>query len=425
MTAHPSLTTSRLAALSLSPSRIAQLGVKHDSPRVDDAEDGDAVSFDRRHKDKQPPSDSVDDKNYPGDGSEGMKHASLTVPRPDVSRRSSTLDSLSDEGEDVDGFAVGTEDTGSPGDRDVHGGSGKERAVSELERIRDAPASNPSEQSPVPSTIPITAAGSSRQRSPPPSYEHAILPSALHQSSLSPLRNDRAQEQESSQPMSARRRGKQRDMGDSGRDGGVVRGSGGGGMLELLPNSDTSDGEEVFLRQTAGSSSPPTRRREEPSHTPRQDRPQAVLLASHLGKPSSVRRKRPPILTTTRARSSYTGPVEMIDRSGEGWAESMVNEDDDTGTETGYDMTPDGETPVRPAFLSGTSSFIRALPSPSSGAFTKDARILGWKIVGGRTKSVQHRADEGGHDSGVEELEKPRLGAYVGTYPFYTLARPF
>lgn len=241
--------------------------------------------------------------------------------------------------------------------------------------------------------------------------------------------------------MSARRRGKQRDMQDTEREDGaggrcVERGE--GVMLELLANSDTSEGEEMFPENTARSSPPQAIRQQENDPTPWQDRaPDSVLLAPQLGKPSPVRRKRPPILSsTTRSRSSYTGPVEMIDRSGEGWAESMVDEEDDAVPATGYDVASSPDTPLRLALLSGTSSsFIRALPSPSSGAFTQDARILGWKIVGGKSKMPRDRdrhgrrlGDEmsfrtGENDSGVDDPQKPGVGAYGGMSRFIVFVR--
>lgn len=239
--------------------------------------------------------------------------------------------------------------------------------------------------------------------------------------------------------MSARRRGKQRDMQDTEREdgaGGRRLERGEGVMLELLANSDTSEGEEVFPEHTARSSPPRANRQQENDPPARQDRAShSVLLAPQLGKPSPVRRKRPPILSsTTRTRSSYTGPVEMIDRSGEGWAEAMVDDEDHAVPPTGYDVTPHLDTPTRSVLLSSsTSSFIRALPSPSSGAFTQDARIVGWKIVGGKSRTPRDRdrndwrfgneavMGTGEHDSGVDDPQKPGIGAYVGTSRFIVL----
>jgi hypothetical protein len=124
----------------------------------------------------------------------------------------------------------------------------------------------------------------------------------------------------------------------------------------------------------------------------------------------------------------------MIDRSGEGWAESLADEEAEAVPEGGYDFSPQLDTPTRPALLSGSSSsFIRALPSPSSGAFTQDARILGWKIIGGRYKTTRDRNGNGretgngmwsgreDHDSGIDDPQKPGIGAYVGALPFCNL----
>lgn len=441
MTAHPSLTTSRLAALSLSPSRIAQLGVKQGSRGSSDNGETDALT--RGNKGEPSGNTSADGKsNHEGD-SEERKGSSLNVPKPEIKRRSSSLNSLSDDGDDdgdgADGFATGDESESSGDGRNVGLGSGKEAVVVSQEPMRNARTTDNSASIPVPTTVSShPAASTSRERSPPPSYDYAILPSSLHQSTLTSPSNNHTQN-EDAESMSARRRGKQRDMRDSGREDGAGGRSVEGrekAMLEMLPNSDTSEGEDGFPQQTLRPSPPHSRRDEEDEPPPRQNRaPHSVLLAPQLGKSSSVRRKRPPILaTSTRSRSSYTGPVEMIDRSGEGWAESLADEEAEAVPEGGYDLSPQLDTPTRPALLSGSSSsFIRALPSPSSGAFTQDARILGWKIIGGRYKTTRDRNGNGretgngmwsgreDHDSGIDDPQKPGIGAYVGALPFCNL----
>lgn len=425
MAAHSSLTTSRLAALSLSPSRIAQLGVKHDSRGSSENGDGSSDGGKDRSRSKSA------GKGKDNEGSDEGKNGMLSVPRPEMERRSSTLDSLSDEDDDPEGNAAGTKDMSNTGGQQlkagesVESGSAKEDTTIQLEPTRGTPSVEPSAL-PETNIAKTSDASSSRQRSPPPSYDFAILPSALHQSASATTPRTHGQG-EDAEPMSARRRGKQRDMRDSEHEDGAGRGEGRGSgtMLELLENSDTSEAEE-FSIQTSRPSPPHPSRRNEDRHPLRQDRAKpSALLAPQLGKPSTARRKHPAILkSTTRSRSSYTGPVEMIDRSGEGWAESIVDEDI-TPVVEGYDISSTPDTPTRPVLVSGASSFIRALPSPSSGAFTQDARILGWKIVGGRSKfprdgEVRGRglwSDTGmgrEHDSGVEDAQKPGLGAYVG-----------
>ncbi|KAJ9098852.1 hypothetical protein QFC20_005859 [Naganishia adeliensis] len=204
--------------------------------------------------------------------------------RPEMERRSSTLDSLSDEGEDEgedegdkngeDGFATDGDSERDGDCEDVGAGSMKEGVGLLPESTKDTGTIQPSASLPLHTTISSTsAASSSRERSPPPSYDYAILPSALHQSSLPSPANNLAQN-EDAEPMSARRRGKQRDMQDTEREDGaggrrVERGE--GVMLELLANSDTSEGEEVFPENTARSSLPTgeSTTRERPNATAR------------------------------------------------------------------------------------------------------------------------------------------------------------
>lgn len=432
MAGHSSLTTSRLAALSLSPSRIAQLGVKNGSRGS--SENGDPDTSDHGKRNGPLRNGTADGKDGQAASTEGKRQL-LNVPKPEMERRSSGLDSLSDEDDDdtAEGNAAEAKDTNSIDGPPVEVGrtdgveNGKEVPAHRYEQ--ETPSAEGSAQShvsanDVPST---TNASSSRQRSPPPSYDFAILPSALHHSA-SASTSTKHDQNDDSEPMSARRRGKQRDMRDSGRGdapGHWRAGHTSGAMLELLENSDTSGGEDAFPPETTRSSPPRSPRRDETRHSQRQHRPApSPLLTPQLGKPSTARRKRPAILaSTTRSRSSYTGPVEMIDRSGEGWAESIA--DEETPAVEGYDMSSAPDTPTRPVLVSSTSSFIRALPSPSSGAFTQDVRIIGWKIVGGRSKFPRDGEGRGRglwsdtagreHDSGVEDVQKPGIGAYVGT----------
>jgi hypothetical protein len=445
MAGQSSLTTSRLAALSLSPSRIAQLGVKHEAREGLSSGDENGSST-REPKRTSKAGESVV-SGRKGD-EEGGKHEGLMA-RPDLSRRSSTLESLSDEGDDDDDDDVAEGRAAKQGEGNEEGRSDEERSIGQgIPTIRTEPPQGSSPESSPPKPSPprpvITTAaqsdarpGPSRDRSPPPSYEHAILPSTLQQSSSPPSPGGQTR-----RPMSATARGKRRDVGeenrqghDSGREGGTLAPRSGSErgepMLELLPNSDT-DEEDVFARRQTQSSPntttiPPRNPAPHLPHTSSTQTPKtpAIFLPS-LGQPSSTRRKHRPLLAkSSRTRSSYTGPVEMIDRSGEGWADSLV--DDDSGSDmaasTGYDLASDQESvPTRPTLASSTSSFIRSLPSPSSGAFTQDVRILGWKIVGGRTGRVSSRdvggqvvdgETEDGHVH-VEDQQKPRMGAYVG-----------
>lgn len=441
MAGQSSLTTSRLAALSLSPSRIAQLGVKQDARESSGDENTGSTREGKRSGRLGDSAVEHGERRQEEGKQEGL------VARPDLPRRSSTLESLSDEGDD-DG-EVAKEYTVKQRDEEAKRrieGEGNAGAASEIPIIRTEPPRDSSPESSPPKTSSaepvINAAatqdsrpGPSRDRSPPPSYEHAILPSALQQSVSPPPPN-------AWRPMSAAARGKQRDVGDeawqgndSGREGGTFvprsRNERGEAMLELLPNSDTDEEDMFSHRQTQ----PTPNTTSIPTRNPAPDSPHtsstnsakvpAIFLPS-LGQPSSARRKHRPLLAkSSRTRSSYTGPVEMIDRSGEGWADSLVDEESgsDMAASTGYDLSPDQESPpTRPNLASSTSSFIRSLPSPSSGAFTQDVRILGWKIVGGRAGRLTSRDmvgpvgdvdTEDGHVH-VEDQQKPRMGAYVG-----------
>lgn len=438
MAGQSSLTTSRLAALSLSPSRIAQLGVKQDARGSITSEDENAGSTRERKRTGKDGEGEVIEAEL--EGRKG-KQEGLTV-RPDLSRRSSTLESLSDEEDDDGGVAegYGVEQEEGKTERE----NGEERKAYDLAGIPIIRTDPPPDSSPSPSNTspprpviivaPTAHAGSSRDRSPPPSYEHAILPSALEQSSSPPTSNG-----QSKRPMSATARGKQRDDGnavghghDSAREDERPARRGGDVMLELLPNSDT-DEEDVFSRgQTQASPSTASNTVREPAHEvphspPKRSPGTPAIFLPALGQPSSARRKHRPILAkSSRTRSSYTGPVEMIDRSGEGWADSLVDDDyesDNLTSSTGYDVSSSHESlPRRPNLVSSTSSFIRSLPSPSSGAFTQDVRILGWKIVGGRTGRMSSRGgtgqagevETGDEHAHVEDPQKPRMGAYVG-----------
>jgi hypothetical protein len=437
MAGQSSLTTSRLAALSLSPSRIAQLGVKHDAREGFSSGDENAASTREGKRTSKAGESAVSRKK--GE-EEGGKNEGLTV-RPDLSRRSSTLESLSDgsddDGEVAEGSAAKQEDGKEEGRSDEERSIGQGIPIIRTEPPEDSlsESSSPKTSSYKPVISSDARPGPSRDRSPPPSYEHAILPSTLQQSSSPPSPNTR-------RSLSATARGKQRDVGDAvrqGYDSGRESGTSGHGrgsergeaMLELLPNSET-DEEDVFSHrqiQPSRNTNPISTRNPAPDlhQTASTNSPKTpVIFLPSLGQPSSARRKHRPLLAkSSRTRSSYTGPVEMIDRSGEGWADSLV--DDESGSDmaasTGYDLASDQESiPTRPTLASSTSSFIRSLPSPSSGAFTQDVRILGWKIVGGRTGRVSSRDVSGqvvdgdtedGHVH-VEDQQKPRMGAYVG-----------
>lgn len=437
MAGQSSLTTSRLAALSLSPSRIAQLGVKHDARESNGSGDENGSST----REGKRADNVAEGKVLRGERSEGKgKQERLSV-RPELSRRSSTLESLSDEGdgddEPVEGCAMQQEEAKAESVNEdearLPGADGIPSIDTEPPQDLSPVLSSPNTAASRPCNNPVSTAqaGSSRDRSPPPSYEHAILPSALQQSSSASTSIG-----QNARPMSATARGKQRDdedgiAGDS-HDGvmenGRVGGRSGHAMLELLPNSDT-DEEDVFshtqTRTSTSTAAPSTRH---PVHDAHQDpmnrspRTPAIFLPS-LGQPSSGRRKHRPLLAkSSRTRSSYTGPVEIIDRSGEGWADSLV-EEYDSDSAAGYDVASSRESlPTRPNMVSSTSSFIRSLPSPSSGAFTQDVKILGWKIVGGRTGKMGSRemagraedAETGEEHGHKEDQQKPRMGAYVG-----------
>ncbi|GHJ84078.1 hypothetical protein NliqN6_0480 [Naganishia liquefaciens] len=437
MAAQSSLTTSRLAALSLSPSRIAQLGVKHDA-RESHSSGDENVSSSREGKNarKAAEGDVVGGEH----GKHEAKQEGLSV-RPDLSRRSSTLESLSDEGDDDSGQlqGCGIEQEDDKGEESsevktqVNDAAGSSTIGTPPAHDSSPISASTSTASPKPAnnTISTARAGSSRDRSPPPSYEHAILPSALQQSSAASVSTD-----QSVRSMSATARGKQRDTGNTNEgdvnDSRTATGSAGQRrgepMLELLPNSDTEE-EDVFSSsqiRTEPSTGTASERRvpNDPHHNPANRSPQtpAIFLPA-LGQPSSGKRRHRPLLAkSSRTRSSYTGPVEIIDRSGEGWADSLVEEDAASDSAEVYDVSSSHESlPARPNLASSTSSFIRSLPSPSSGAFTQDVRILGWKIVGGRTGKASVRegggragdaetAEEHGHE---EDQQKPRMGAYV------------
>lgn len=437
MAGQSSLTTSRLAALSLSPSRIAQLGVKHDARESNGSGDENASSVREGKKADK----AGEGKVFEGERSTGEgKQEGLSV-RPELSRRSSTLESLSDEGDGDDEPAQrcamqqeeARAESVDEAEARLPGAEGIPSIHTEAPRDSTPVLSPPNTAASRPCNNPVSTAqaGSSRDRSPPPSYEHAILPSALeHSSSASTAIGQIAR------PMSATARGKQRDDGDgiAGDDhDGVTEnrrmgGRRGQAMLELLPNSDTDEEDAFSHAQARPSTSTAATASRHPVHDPHQDptdrspRTPAIFLPS-LGQPSTGRSKHRPRLTkSSRTRSSYTGPVEIIDRSGEGWADSLV-EDYDSDSAAGYDVASSRDSlPTRPSMTSSTSSFIRSMPAPSSGAFTQDVKILGWKIVGGRTRKMGPRevagrpedAETGEEHGPKEDQQKPRMGAYVG-----------
>ncbi|KAJ9094063.1 hypothetical protein QFC21_006164 [Naganishia friedmannii] len=549
-----SLTSTRLAALSLSPSRIAQLGVaKHDHEGSltgnDSSKHHDTGNRESEAQEGQSSKSSVllgageGGGKRPIEQNGGLKTAEDMPRRPNTDRRKSSLNSLDeddDEGEErsprkesgmVNGVGEGglssqvekvhAQEVVSNRQNKVNGDT-NEHSSTTGHQSESSSTSSTSRTTPPSSALPTIHISSdvptspsptpihdtpmnipARPRSPPPSYDFATSPSALHRSSPkgyavggSPTRNGRssadsarfvAESEVGEEVVTSRRKGKQRafipdDLASSHASTSPPasltnrqRTGNEHAMLELLPNSDT-EGEGVTnlpQEETSDTTGPSSRA----TSPPQTDASSATLGTAERLRPLLLPQARtrsftPPLSPSSilvgpsrsrrpGSRRAYTGPVQIIDRTGEseevsdaeedggveGWVTPMSGADVGTGTNTpvettGYHLSPSIQaiSPTSPlgsqkTMITASSASERHLPNPTTDvAFTADVYISGWKIIGGRTKGVVspsalpssntgvERDGMGrsptahGHGHDVVELQKGRLGAYVGTH---------
>ncbi|KAJ9091415.1 hypothetical protein QFC19_009125 [Naganishia cerealis] len=547
MTSGSSLTSTRLAALSLSPSRIAQLGiVKSDHEGSTSGEESRMPNLEGRKVERHGEADSgaelgagsnllgvpdAETKRITQQVQQESKIPGKAPQRPDAARRTSTLDSLDgdecDEGSSIKEASVMNDLQQAEPSEQVEKGL-QQRVVSNLtDKVGDdigmnnsssreqAITNSPSHSgAPIPpiqihitadeSTSPVPSHDSSslprKPRSPPPSYEHAITPTALVRSSshtqrgtatlggINPIMSAHVG---TGTTTGARSKGKQRAVahgtdGDESMDAShtapsaTKRNKPKKGahqvLLQLLPNSDT-DGEDAdFVHKDANG--PGRASSSSGFHLVAEHLPSSSLRASDqlserlrpLLVPQQARRRSftPAGVMPSRhsktglsrpdTRRAYTGPVEMVDRTrgsqessdaegnGEEDGDGLMTPISGTGTGTGtpdetngYHLFPTaispaaGEASLPLPKITKTSPTIssagtRMLSSSFDGAFTADVYISGWKIIGGKTKRVispspRNEADSSNRERGMDshghdvvELQKGRLGAYVGTY---------